>query len=198
MTISSKAELNEFLKADLYRYCGHTDKKSMRKYRRCSAGFRFTYYMRKCTWSRQHRVFKYLLYPFYKSMKNRTGQRYGYDIYELTQIGKGLHIAHSGGLVVHTDAVLGENVSLSHCVTIGQTIKDGKVLTPVIGDKVYIAPGAKIIGGITIGSNVAIGANAVVTRDLPNNVVAAGVPAKILSLSGAGDYIINPYIFIPK
>lgn len=112
----------------------------------------------------------------------------------MTQIGKGFHIAHISGVVVHNEAVIGKNVSISHCVTIGQTKRNGEVLTPVIGDNVYIAPGAKVIGGISIGNNSVIGANAVVTKDVPENAVVAGVPAKVLSYKGSADYLINPLI----
>lgn len=193
MAISTKAELKEYIKADLFRYSGQTGKKALRKYKRCSGGFYFTYAMRQCAFYRDQKFFKHILYPYYKLKKNRAGLRFGFDIYEKTEIGKGLHIAHFGTLVVHADAVLGDNVSLSHGVTIGQTVKNGVARTPVIGNNVYIAPGAKVIGGIKVGNNVAIGANAVVTHDVPDNAVVAGVPARILGYEGAGDYVINPY-----
>lgn len=194
MGFSSRDELDECIRADLFRYSGKTDKKSLRKYKRCSGGFRFTYYMRKSAWYRGRGRLFLPLFAYNKYKMGRAGMKYGFDIHDSTKIGKGLHIAHFGTLVVHVDAVLGENVSLSHGVTIGQTIKDGKPCTPVIGNNVYIAPGAKIIGGISVGSNVAVGANAVVTHDVPDNAVVAGVPAKVLSFNGAGDYILNPYI----
>lgn len=57
----------------------------------------------------------------------------------------------------------------------------------------YIGPGAKIIGAVTIGNNVAIGANAVVTHNVPDNAVVAGVPAKILSMNGADGYVNRKY-----
>jgi serine O-acetyltransferase len=60
----------------------------------------------------------------------------------------------------------------------------------VIGNRVYIGPGAKLFGGIKVGDNVAIGANAVVTKDLPENAVAVGVPAKIINYNGSADFII--------
>ncbi len=194
LVIESREMLREYIRADLFRYCGKTDKKSLRRYKRKSGGFRFTYYMRMCNYMRNRRIIKYILFPFYKIKKDRTGIKFGFDIFELTDIGKGLHIAHMNGVVIHKDVVLGENVSISQCVTIGQTIKNGEIRTPVIGSNVYIAPGAKVIGGIRVGNNVAIGANAVVTKDVPDNAVVAGVPAKILSFNGAGEYIINPYV----
>lgn len=194
LVIKSREMLREYIRADLFRYCGKTDKKSLRKFKKKSAGFRFTYYMRMCNYYRNRRILKYIIFPFYKIKKNRAGIKFGYDIYELTDIGKGFHIAHMSGIVIHKDAVLGENVSISHCVTIGQTIKKGEIHIPVIGNNVYIAPGAKVIGDIRVGNFVAIGANAVVTKDVPDNAVVAGVPAKVLSFNGVGEYVINPYI----
>ncbi len=193
MYFPNKQTRDETIRADLFRYTGRTDRRSMRKCRRKSAGFRFTYYMRMCAYARERTLLKYTLYPFYKLRKNRACGKVGAEIFELTQIGKGLHIAHSGCIVVHSGAVLGDNVSLSQGVTIGQTIKDGKVLLPVIGNNVYLAPGAKVIGGVHVGDNVAVGANAVVTHDVPSGAVVAGVPARVLHMGGAGDYLLNPY-----
>lgn len=193
MKFETKQEMNEYIRADLYRYCGKTDNRSVRKCRRSSLGFRFTYYMRKCSYYRYHKLLRYVLFPYYKLLKDRAGIKLGAEISDLTTVGKGLHIAHFGQIIIHSDAVLGENVSLSQGVTVGQTLKDGKSFVPTVGDCVYLAPGAKVIGRIEIGSNVAVGANAVVTHSLPDNAVAAGVPAKVLNLNGAGDYIINPY-----
>ncbi len=60
---------------------------------------------------------------------------------------------------------------------------------PVIGDNVYIGSGAKIIGSVNVGNNVAIGANAVLTKDVPDNAVVVGVPAKVISYKGSMGYI---------
>ncbi|MCR5484735.1 MAG: hypothetical protein K6F09_03995 [Clostridiales bacterium] len=195
MSFSSKKERDEYIRADLFRYSGKSDKKTLKKYKKGFGGFQYTYCMRMCTWYSQCKdpFGRYVLYPYYKIREKRIGLKCGFEISEKTVIGKGLHIAHFSGVTVHIDAVLGDNVSVSTCTTIGQTLKDGKVLTPVIGNNVYIAPGARVIGPVRIGNNVAVGANAVVTHDLPDNAVAAGVPAKILNFDGAGDYILNPY-----
>lgn len=193
MYFADKNARDETIRADLFRYTGRTDRRALRKCRRKSGGFRFTYYMRMCAYARERTLLRYTLYPFYKLRKNRAGRAVGAEIFELTSIGKGLHIAHGGCIVVHADAVLGENVSLSQGVTIGQTIKDGKVLLPVIGNNVYLAPGAKVIGNVRVGDDVAVGANAVVTKDVPSGAVVAGVPARVLHMGGAGEYLLNPY-----
>ena len=93
--------------------------------------------------------------------------------------GKFLHLGHSGlGIVIHPRCVIGENVTIAQQVTIGGN--KGSLEVPRIGNDVYIGPGAKLLGGIIIGNNVIIGANAVVLKSVPDNVVVAGVPGKIL------------------
>jgi serine O-acetyltransferase len=117
--------------------------------------------------------------------------KYGIEIAPRTQIGPGLLIGHFGGILISNAAKIGKNCNLSHEVTIGVTNRGERAGVPTLGDNVYIGPGAKIFGAITIGNNVAIGANAVVTRDVPDNAVVAGVPAKVISMRGSEGYIAN-------
>ena len=114
----------------------------------------------------------------------------GIDLPFTVKIGKGLYIGHFGGIFINPKAVIGEYCNLSTGVIIGQAGRDGKQFTPVIGDRVYIAPGAKIIGKVKIGNDVAIGANAVVTKDIPDHAVVGGVPAKIINMQGSSDLIL--------
>jgi len=81
-------------------------------------------------------------------------------------------------LIVQKRAVIGDNVTIAQCVTIGGRSKKKNV--PIIGNNVYIGAGAKILGDIIIGNNVIIGANSVVLIDVPDNSVVAGIPAKII------------------
>lgn len=90
--------------------------------------------------------------------------------------GAGLCIVHHGTLVVSPLAKVGENCRVHPSSCIGEY--NG---APVLGDNVYIAPGAKLFGDIRIGNNVAIGANAVVNRSFPDNVTIGGIPARVLS-----------------
>lgn len=105
------------------------------------------------------------------------------------EIGKGLYIPHAVGITIHTDTKIGEYCNLGQHVTIGLGGRGDKQGTPKLGDRVFVAPGARLFGPITIGNNVAIGANAVVTKDLPDNAVAVGVPAQIISYKGSQDFI---------
>jgi serine O-acetyltransferase len=93
-------------------------------------------------------------------------------------IGKGSMFAHGGiGVVLHPDCKIGERVMIGQGVTIGGTFGSG---TPIVGSDVWIGPGVRILGDVTIGSNCILGANAVVTRDVPDNSVIGGVPAKLI------------------
>ena len=116
-------------------------------------------------------------------------RHYGIQIPVTVRIGEGFYIGHFGGIVINGAATIGKNVNISHDVTIGVSNRWSNKGVPIIGDEVYIAPGAKIIGRIVIGNNVAIGANAVVTKDMPDNACVAGVPAKTISMDGSLGYI---------
>lgn len=83
------------------------------------------------------------------------------------------------GIIVHPDVKCGRNCTIFQQVTIGESRKNSGV--PVLGDNVTIGAGAKLIGSIYIGNNVTIGANAVVNKNLPDNSLAVGVPAKVIS-----------------
>jgi serine O-acetyltransferase len=103
-------------------------------------------------------------------------------IYSETSIGKGTQFGYGGiGVVIHKNAIIGNNCVIGTNVTVGGRSRIKGV--PVIGDDVYIATGAKILGNIRIGNNSVVGANAVVIQDVPNNCIVAGVPAKIIKIN---------------
>jgi serine O-acetyltransferase len=96
-----------------------------------------------------------------------------------------LYIGHFGGITVSSSAVIGRDCNLSPGNTIGVSGAGAKAGAPVIGDNVYIGPGARLFGKITVGSNVKIGANAVIHQDLPDNAIAVLDPGfKIISYAG--------------
>jgi serine O-acetyltransferase len=88
-------------------------------------------------------------------------------------------IDHFGGIVISGDAVFGDDCRIRNGVTVGlrHTVQRG---SPIIGNRVDIGAGAKVLGPIRIGDDVAIGANAVVITDVPSNSIAVGIPARIL------------------
>ncbi|MDP6796394.1 MAG: DapH/DapD/GlmU-related protein [Candidatus Krumholzibacteria bacterium] len=132
---------------------------------------------------------KYTLYPIAKFALGRTKYRMGISIPPSTKIGSGFYIGHFGGIVVSPHSVIGKNCNISHGVTLGKGNCGKNQGFPVLGDNVYIGPGAKIVGGVKIGSHVAIGANCVVTRDVPDHSVVVGVPGKVISQAGSEGYV---------
>ena len=139
---------------------------------------------------RRHQILPRLLYVTTYALLDRLIKiTTGISISPLAEIGPGFFIGHFGGIVVHGDVVIGRNCNISQGVTIGVGGRKGRRGSPRIGDRVYIAPGAKIFGPIEIGNDVAIGANAVVTRSLPDRAVAVGVPARVASLEGSFDFV---------
>ena len=94
------------------------------------------------------------------------------------RVGKNFRIDHFGGIIISGFASFGDNCVIRDGVTVGLRRVDDPV-APRIGNNVDIGTGAKVLGGITIGDNVVIGANAVVLEDVPPNSIAVGVPAKI-------------------
>ncbi len=151
-------------------------------------GLKFLTYFR-CTqyFRRKNRLLFYIFFLGWRKMK----YKFGFDISYRTTIGKGLYIGHFGGVVIHGDAEIGENCNLSQGITIGVLVRGQKTGVPKIGNRVFIGPGATILGGITIGDDVLIGAHAIVTFDVPNNSVVAAPLASIISEKGSQDYILN-------
>lgn len=105
-----------------------------------------------------------------------------------TSIGKGLYISHSGTIIVNPNAKIGENCNIGPMVVIGWGKSKNKFGTPDIGDRVWIGPGAKIFGPITIGNDVAIGANTVVNTSIPDKAVVIGSNT-IVSYKSSKEYI---------
>jgi serine O-acetyltransferase len=111
-----------------------------------------------------------------------------------TSIGPGLLLPHSGAIVIGSGSVLGRNCTIAHNVTIGHGGGRSRtgVGNPAIGDRVYIGPGAIILGPITIGDDALIGAGAVVVKSVPPGGVVVGNPTRLLGRTGSFDLIQYP------
>ena len=126
--------------------------------------------------------------PILKFLYYRKGQKLGFSI-GLNVFGPGLAIVHYGQVVVNANAKIGKNCRIHEGVTIGAT--NGTSEAPQLGDNVFIASGAKVIGNIRVADDVAIGANAVVVKDvLEPRITVGGVPAKKISSNSSNINII--------
>lgn len=119
------------------------------------------------------------------------GNRCGYSI-PLNVCGKGLNLAHLGTVVINAGATIGEYCRIHVDVNIGTSAGAGNK-APRIGDRVYIAPGAKLFGEIEIGNDTVIGANAVVNKSFPEGgITIGGIPAKKISDKGSDGLLYAP------
>ncbi len=108
----------------------------------------------------------------------------GVEIHPCAKIGTGFFIDHGMGVVIGETAEIGDYVTLFQGVTLGGTGKERGKRHPTLGNHVVVGAGAKILGGITIGDNVKIGANSVVLKNVPANSTVIGVPARVIKTQG--------------
>ncbi|WP_434286767.1 serine O-acetyltransferase [Celeribacter sp. SCSIO 80788] len=114
----------------------------------------------------------------------RMSEQFSVDIHPACRIGKGLFLDHAHALVFGETAVIGDNVSILHDVTLGGTGKEDEDRHPKIGDGVLIGAGAKVLGNIKIGCCSRIAAGSVVLNEVPPATTVAGVPAKVVGEAG--------------
>ncbi len=136
---------------------------------------------------RRNRMLFYIFFVWYRNLK----YKYGIDISYRTTVGKGLYIGHFGGITIHGDAVIGDNCNLSQGITIGVMNRGKSTGVPKLGSRVFVGPGAVIMGGIAIGDDVIVGPNAVVNFDVDNHSVVAASLATVISKKGTSGYIVN-------
>jgi serine O-acetyltransferase len=128
-------------------------------------------------WNTGRRDFAYFL-------QMRISEHFGIDIHPAARIGRGIMIDHAHSIVIGETAVVGNNVSMLHSVTLGGTGKEEEDRHPKVGDGVLIGAGAKVLGNIQIGNCSRIAAGSVVLHDVPPCKTVAGVPAKIVGEAG--------------
>ena len=114
----------------------------------------------------------------------RVSEVFGVDIHPAARIGRGIMIDHAHSIVIGETAVVGDNVSMLHSVTLGGTGKEDGDRHPKIGNGVMIGAGAKVLGNISVGYCSRIAAGSVVLHDVPHNSTVAGVPAKVIGEAG--------------
>ncbi len=182
-------ELKWLLSADLYRYAGQVAAKAFWRHFLFTPGYKYTVWMRACGYFRLKRGWAFPLYVFTKWMLMRCRYKYGIAIPEYTVVGPGLFINRFGGVMINGDAVIGANCNITHGAMLGQSNRGANAGSPILGDRVFLAAGCKVIGHVLIGDDAVVGANAVVTKDVPPKGVVGGIPAKLISLEGSAGYV---------
>ena len=167
--------MDRIIKADLYRYEGHTGMKGLL---RCllTPGFRYMFIVRKISKCRKYSP----MWLFYRILLRRYSFKYGIQIPYNTQIGEGFYIGHFGTIVVSPKAKIGKNCNIAHNVTIGMANRGRLKGFPTIGNNVWMGAGSVIVGNITIGDNVLIAPNSFVNVDVPPFSIVLGNPCKIV------------------
>jgi len=184
-------EYKFLIQSDFYRISG--EKNAVKLFKRVfrNGSFKYIFWMRTCSYAKSNTLMKSLLFPFAIIMLNHLKYKLGISVPYQTRIDSGFYIGHFGGIFVSSRSVIGKNCTLSQRVTIGQVNRGKNKGFPILGDNVYIAPGANVSGSLRIGNNVAIGANCVVTKDIPDNSVVVGIPGRIISKNGVKGYVNN-------
>ena len=129
----------------------------------------------------------------------------GIEIHPRANIGKNLFIDHGMGVVIGETSEIGDNVTIYHMATLGgisPSVNSNEQRNikrhPTLKDNVVVGSGAQILGPVTIGKNAKIGANAVVTKDVPENAVMVGIPAKNVGETLGSDENFKPYGITPE
>jgi serine O-acetyltransferase len=117
-------------------------------------------------------------------LQMRSSECFGVDIHPGARLGQGIMIDHAHSIVIGETAVVGDDVSMLHSVTLGGTGKEAGDRHPKIGDGVLIGAGAKVLGNIRVGNCARIAAGSVVLQDVPPRKTVAGVPARIVGEAG--------------
>ena len=120
-------------------------------------------------------------------LQSRASEIFQTDINPAARIGKGVFLDHATGLVVGETAVIEDDVSMLHSVTLGGTGKQGGDRHPKIRKGVLIGAGAKILGNIEVGQCSRVAAGSVVLASVPRNKTVAGVPAKVVGEAGCAE-----------
>lgn len=185
MIIKTKKDLKECLRADRERYGNirfhwwesvfFSETKMVYK---CMENFRYLNYYRN-----NKRWYNYPFY-LYRFLKYRWFAIRNLINIQTRDVDPGLYIVHPGFFRVNPNVHIGRNVTVLPNVLIGRRRPDKDDCFVNIGDNVYISTGVTILGPVKIGNNVTIAANSVVIKDVPDNCVVSGVPAKIIMKDG--------------
>lgn len=127
-----------------------------------------------------HFLYNHKLYFLSRLISQISRYKTGIEIHPGAVIGNRLFIDHGMGIVIGETAIIGDNCTIYHGVTLGGTGNDKTKRHPTLKDNVLVGCGSKVLGNITIEENVKIGANSVILKDVPKNSTIVGIPGKIV------------------
>lgn len=172
----------EYIKRDLYRNLESCTKADVIKvFFSTSSMTGVLLYYRICHYFaglEKRNILQFLLHCFCYTRFQQLQRRCGIELNQRTKIGYGLRLPHRGGIVIHGRTSIGNNCEIMQGVTIGNNIMKSRDGVATIGNEVLLCAGSKIIGEVKIGNTVIVGANAVVTHDVPDHTIVGGVPAR--------------------
>lgn len=169
-------KIKDIVKSDMTRFGVSLSLLSFFKLLILHPEFKFIYTHRKCQYFRSKNK---ILYYINRVLLYRLNLKYGFEISNKAQIGKGFKIEHRGSIIINPNTIIGENVNISAGVLIGQENRGSREGAPKIGNKVWIGHNANIVGKIVIGDNVLIAPGSYVNFDVPSNSLVLGNPAVI-------------------
>jgi serine O-acetyltransferase len=189
MADQSTREYKLAVASDLFRYDGTLGFGTFLRTFRTEAGFRLIFWLRTVQFLQSRRKRIPGAHRLAAWFFHRQSVRCAVQIGLRASIGRGLYLPHPLCIVVHGDCIIGEHCTLSHGVTLGSSSRGEGTSVPRVGNRVFFGPGAVAFGEITIADGAAIGANCVVTKDVPENAIVVGVPGKVVSLRGSAEQI---------
>ncbi|MBR3198438.1 MAG: serine acetyltransferase [Bacilli bacterium] len=183
--IKSKEDYKRYIKVEEenYRYSYNKFTKELESILKFVKLYRKVEYYENCKKSFVYKpIKKYLNYKF-----DKKSIKYGFHL-PINTIDEGLCIVHTGPIYINENCKIGKYFRIHPMTTIGKNIGRNNS-SPKIGDGVWVGPGARVFGDITIGDNVVIGANSVVNKSFSSNITIAGAPARIINEKGYKDYL---------
>ena len=147
-----------------------------------------------------HRLWNFKMYLFARAVSQFARFLTGIEIHPAAKIGKNLFIDHGMGVVIGETTEIGDNVTLYHGVTLGgispaenSSSQVNQKRHPTLHDNVIVGSGGQILGPITIGKGTRVGANAVITKNVPENATMIGIPARNINTDSSADKKFRPY-----
>lgn len=181
--IITKQDLKHFLEEDLKRYNNNIPNfKDRILHNEVWYIYHYIKHLRYVEYYKNTKCSK-ILFLYHWIRYKHLGFKLHFTIYPNT-IGPGFRIYHTGGFIhIGPKVKIGKNCTILPGVVFGNKSESEDEGLAKVGDNCYIGIGAKILGSVTIGNNVVIGANSVVTKDIPDNAIVAGIPAKIIKFN---------------